>query len=412
MRDAPPLPICEPLDSSSAPVTDPPPAETPRPGQRPLLIGIDIRRAGEFGVGIYTKNLVRSLARVGSEHRYVLVGGPQNREHLGDLGPNFRLVNYTRRFSSARSHLDYWFVLRALGVDVFHIPHRWVPLSTPAPYVVTLHDLNNLFFPKEQASVSMQRLRRAVMRRGLQNAARIITVSQATRRDAIKKLGLSDDRFTTIYDAVDEQVAQPAPEELRRLTLERYSVKDPFVLYAGRIQPHKNIPRLIEAFAVVKAQLENHWKFHNLKLIVIGDDLARYPEVRRAVMRGRLQDSVRFLGFVPLETLRCFYNEATAFLFPSLYEGFGMPPLEAMAHGTPVVTSSVSSLPESVGDAAELVNPTNVFDIARGLRKILLDDEYRAELRKRGFERVKKFSWDRSAERVLEVYHEVARKAM
>ncbi|MBI1356005.1 MAG: glycosyltransferase [Acidobacteria bacterium] len=379
---------------------------------RPLLIGIDIRRAGEFGVGIYTKNLVRSLARVGPEHSYVLLGGPRNREFLGDLGPNFRLVQYGRRFDSLRSHLDFWFVLRGLGLDVFHIPHRWAPLSTPAPYVVTLHDLNNLYFPKDRRSQVLERLQRGVLRRGLDRASRIITVSQATRRDAVKRLGLPDSKFTTIYDAVDEQVAQPVPPEVRKLTLERYSISDPFVLYAGRIQPQKNVPRLIEAFAVVKAQLENHWKYHHLKLIVIGDDLARYPEVRRAVMRSRLQDSVRFLGFVPLETLRCFYNEATAFLFPSLYEGFGMPPLEAMAHGTPVVTSSVSSLPESVGDAAELVNPTNVFDIARGLRKILLDDEYRSDLRKRGFEQVRKFSWDRSAEQVLEVYREVARRAL
>ncbi len=400
------------MEPISTTASHPPPIESKRPDARPLLIGIDIRRAGEFGVGIYTKNLVRSLARVGAEHRYVLVGGPENREHLGDLGPNFRLVNYTKRFDSLRSHLDYWFVLRALGVDAFHIPHRWVPASTPGPYVVTLHDLNNLFFPKESSSASLHSLRLAVMRRGLQRAERVITVSQATRRDAVKRLRLDDGRFTTIYDAVDEQVAQPAPEDLRRLNMERYSIKDPFVLYAGRIQPHKNIPRLIEAFAVVRSQLENHWKYNNLKLIIIGDDLARYPEVRRAVTRGGLHDSVRFLGFVPLETLRCFYNEATAFLFPSLYEGFGMPPLEAMAHGTPVVTSSVSSLPESVGDAAELVNPTNVFDIARGLRKILLDDEYRAELRRRGFERVKKFSWDRSAEQVLEVYYDVARKTL
>ena len=376
------------------------------------MIGIDIRRAGEFGVGIYTKNLVRSLARVGPEHSYVLLGGPQNREPLGDLGPNFRLTHYTRRYDSVRSHLDFWFVLRALGLDVFHIPHRWAPLSTPAPYVVTLHDLNSLFFPRDRGSRMFEKARRGMLRRGLDRAARVITVSQATRRDAVKRLGLPDDKFTTIYDAVDEQVAQPVSDELRRTTLERYSINDPFVLYAGRIQPQKNVPRLIEAFAVVKAQLENHWKYHHLKLIVIGDDLARYPEVRRAVMASRVQDSARFLGFVPLETLRCFYTEATAFLFPSLYEGFGMPPLEAMAHGTPVVTSSVSSLPESVGDAAELVNPTNVFDIARGLRKILLDDDYRDELRRRGFEQVSKFSWDRSAEQVLEVYRDVARKTM
>jgi glycosyltransferase involved in cell wall biosynthesis len=125
------------------------------------------------------------------------------------------------------------------------------------------------------------------------------------------------------------------------------------------------------------------------------------------VLRSGIQQSVRFLGFVPLETLRVFYDEAVAFLFPSLYEGFGLPPLEAMAHGTPVVTSNVSALPETVGDAAVLVNPENVFDIARGIREVLLDDEFREQLRQKGFQQVRRFSWDVTAQRVLEVYREV-----
>jgi glycosyltransferase involved in cell wall biosynthesis len=386
-----------------------PPPDTPAAEGRPLLIGVDIRRAGGFGVGIYTKNLVQSLARIGPQHRYVLVGGPENRKHLGELGPNFRLEVYERRYDSLRSHWDYGFLLRRLGLDVFHMPHRWAPLTIPGPYVVTLHDLNYVLFPPEEGDKLVDRARYWALRRGLHRASKIIAVSQATKRDAVTHLGLPESKFRVIYDAVDENIALPVTDAQRKETLQRYSINDPFVLYAGRIQVHKNVPRLIEAFAYLKAQLENHWKYHNLKLIVIGDDINRFPSVRHAMMRSRMQDSIRFLGFVPLENLRVFYDQATAFLFPSLYEGFGMPPLEAMVHGTPVVTSAASSLPEAVGDAAELVNPEKVFDIARGLRKVLLDDEYRAELRRRGFEQVKKFSWDRSAREVLDIYHSVAR---
>ena len=384
-------------------------AENPQKVGPPLNIGVDIRRVGEFGVGIYTKNLVRSLVRIAPENHYVLIGRNENLEHFRDLKPSPRFELYDRRFDSVRSHLDFWFLIRRLGLDIFHMPHRWVPYSTPSPYVATLHDLNSLVFPREEESPMRQRMRRRILRHGLMNAARIIAVSEATKRDAMKRLSLPESKFSVVYDAVDEQVAQPVTESERRRTLARYSVNDPFLLYAGRIQIHKNVPRLIEAFAVAKAQLENHWRYQNLKLIVIGDDLSAFPNVRHSVMRTRIQDSVRFLGFVPVETLRVFYAAATAFIFPSLYEGFGMPPLEAMAHGTPVVTSNVSSLPEAVGDAAVLVNPENPFDIARGMRQVLLDDDFRRELRRRGFERVRRFSWDSSAEKVLEIYRQVVR---
>lgn len=376
---------------------------------RRLHIGIDIRRCGQFGVGMYVKNLVRSLARVGPENEYVLIGSRSHWEEIGKLEGNFRLEEYNRRYNSRRSHIGYWFEVRGLGLDLIHMPHRWVPFATPAPYVATLHDLNNILFPVEGASKFMQALRLVTLKHGLRNAARIIAVSEATKRDGVKRLGLPEEKFEVVYDAVDEHVAQSISEEDRRLTLERYSVSDPFILYAGRIQVHKNVPRLIEAFAVLKAQLENHWKYHNLRLIVIGDDLSAFPAVRHTVMSTRMQDSVRFMGFVPVDTLRVFYASADAFAFPSLYEGFGLPPLEAMAHGTPVVTSNASSLPEAVGDAAVLVNPENVFDIARGLRQVLIDEEYRGELRRRGFEQVRKFSWDRSAQKVLEIYRSVAR---
>ena len=183
-----------------------------------------------------------------------------------------------------------------------------------------------------------------------------------------------------IYNAVDERFTRdPLPADADRI-LERHAVNYPFVLYAGNIKPQKNLPRLIEAFAVAKAELRDHPGLAQLKLLVIGDELTKHPDLRRAVVRTRVREDVRFLGFVPLPVLRVFYARARAFLFPSLYEGFGLPPLEAMAHGTPVLTSNVSSLPEVFGDAALLINPENVFDIARGIRQILTDEDLRTQL--------------------------------
>src|SRR5581483_3220729 len=174
------------------------------------------------------------------------------------------------------------------------------------------------------------------------------------------------------------------PLEERRRIMERYQIHYPYLLYAGSIRRHKNIPRLIEAFAAVRGQLSSHPVYRDLRLVIIGDTISQFPSVRQAVIRSRVEQMVRFLGFVPLETLRCFYQSAAAFVFPSRYEGFGLPPLEVMACGAPVVTSNVSSLPEVVGDAAVLVNPENVFDIARGIREALLDSQLRGDLIRRG----------------------------
>lgn len=388
----------------------PRPATTPDPG--PLRIGIDIRRLGDFGVGTYIKNLVHALQRVESPSMsYVLVGNKGQFEKLGPLGPHFQSQIYPHSFNSRRSHFDFPLGLRRLRLDTFHMPHRWVPYFVGRPYVTTLHDINNILFPEEDDSPAPERLRRHMLSHGLRRASRVIAVSEATKRDAVTHLGLSADRIDVVHNAIDEQVGRPVTENERIEVLHRYRIRGPFVLYAGRIQPHKNIPRLIEAFAVAKAELENRPEYNDLTLIVIGDQPSAFPAVRHAVMRSRVQHSVRFLGLVPVETLRCFYEAATAFLFPSLYEGFGVAPLEAMAHGTPVIASNCSSMPETVGDAAVLVNPENVFEIARGLQRVLLDETFREQLRRRGREQAGRFSWDNSARRVLDIYRRVTASA-
>jgi len=218
---------------------------------------------------------------------------------------------------------------------------------------------------------------------------------------------VAEEKIEVVYNALDERfLLEPMPGDADRI-LERHAVTDPFVLYAGNIKPQKNLPRLIEAFAVAKQELRDHPKYANLKLLLIGDSAEEHSDLRRAVLRSRLQGDVRFLGFVPHDVLRVFYSRASAFLFPSLYEGFGLPPLEAMAHGAPVLTSSASSLPEVFSTAALLVNPENIFEIARGICQILTEVELRETLIRRGYELARKYSWERAAAQVREVYRSV-----
>jgi glycosyltransferase involved in cell wall biosynthesis len=253
-------------------------------------------------------------------------------------------------------------------------------------------------------------LRRYRFRRGLARARRVIAVSDATRRDVQNFMGLPPNRIRRVYNAPDAgfyDLSGHTAEEHGRI-LERYQIQYPFLLYAGNVRRHKNVPRLVEAFAVLREQLGDHARYRDLRLVIIGNTISQHPGVRQAVIKSRIEHLVRFLGYVPFDTLRCFYESAAAFVFPSRYEGFGLPPLEAMACGTPVITSNVSSLPEVVGDAAVLVNPENVFDIARGIREVLLDDTLRTELIRRGRLQAARFSWDKTARDVLDIYREAA----
>ena len=161
-------------------------------------------------------------------------------------------------------------------------------------------------------------------------------------------------------------------------------------------------------FSALKNELEKEQILPDLKLIIIGDDVSGNPDLRRTVVRSGVQNDVRFLGFVPIEVLRTFYDVAKVFVFPSLYEGFGLPPLEAMALGTPVVCSNVSSLPEVVGNAAVLVHPENVFEIMRALHRVLLDHALREKMKERSYRQAAKFSWEKSVHRLMDAYQEIA----
>src|SRR6202161_3221844 len=364
----------------------------------------------EFGVGTYIRNVVRTLAHLDRESKYFLIGPPDRVTECGDLPPNFHAVNLAGGDNTVKGNLDFRAIVRRLNCDVVHIPHLfWVPRGLSCPYVLTVHDLLEHMYGSRNASSLRRSMHFYLTRRVLRKAARVIAVSQFSKNEIEKLLTIPDARLEVVYNTIDEHFLHAhATEADRELIAQRYLVNYPFILYAGAIRPHKNVVRIIEAFSALKSELQKLQQYPDLKLIIIGDDLSSHPRLRRTVVCSCVQNDVRFLGFVPIEVLRIFYDVAKIFVFPSLYEGFGLPPLEAMAHGTPVVTSNTSSLPEVAGNAALLVNPENVFEIRRGLQRVLLDSALRDRMKQRGYEQAKKFSWTTSVSRILEIYREVA----
>jgi glycosyltransferase involved in cell wall biosynthesis len=372
-----------------------------------MRVAIDIRRAGDFGYGTYIRNVVNEFARTDNGTEYLLIGQQHHLQQFNPLPDTFKLLEYTAEPGSFHTHMHLPFLLRQHDVDILHMPWFYAPAIVFPRLVITVHDLTDVFTPLAGDTPLVHTGRIFFARRALKRADRILAVSHSSKRELSRAFDVAEEKIEVIYNALDERfLREPMPADADRI-LERHAVTYPFVLYAGNIKPQKNLPRLIEAFAVAKADLLNHPEYSRLKLLLIGDSAEEHSDLRRAVLRSRLQDEVRFLGFVPHEVLRVFYSRARAFLFPSLYEGFGLPPLEAMAHGTPVLTSSVSSLPEVFADAALLVNPENIFEIARGIRQILTEDVLREALVRRGYDLVQKFSWEQSARQVREVYRSV-----
>jgi glycosyltransferase involved in cell wall biosynthesis len=374
-----------------------------------VKIAIDIRRINEFGVGTYTRNIIRALAQLDRQNRYFLLGPQAKVSEIGKLPDNFKSVPLSSS-ETVRGEMHCSAVLKRLDCDVTHVPHLfWFPRRMPCPYVVTAHDLLDHLYKARGGSGIKRFLHFNFTRRVLRHADRIFAVSRFTKSEIEKLFGIDPGKIQVVYNAIDQRfLTGHATDADRQFLAERYQVTYPFVLYAGRISPQKNLVRIIEAFSALKADLVKQELYPDLKLIIIGDELSKHPDLRRTVIRGGVQNDVRFMGFVPIEVLRLFYDLAKVFVFPSLYEGFGLPPLEAMAHGTPVLTSNTSSIPEVVGNAAVMVNPENVFEMMRALERVLIDQALREKMRLRGYEQVKKFSWKNSAEAILKAYGEVA----
>jgi len=367
-----------------------------------MRIGIDARMIDWSGVGRYTQNLLKGLAAVDKENQYVLFCHHQS-ANLAPEAPNFATTIVTHPVFSMSSQLSWAREVNQANLDIFHSPHFVLPLLFAPSSVVTIHDLIPLLFPGNLRSKAAQMYYTTMIKLTTKKAERIIAVSNRTKEDLIKNLGISVRKITVIPEAADERY-RPLEKEKGdfRTVLKKYASHQ-FLLYVGNYKPHKNLIRLVEAFDQALPELPK-----GSQLVIVGPRDKRYPEIGRLVKKLALEKSVILAGYVSEEELLILYNSATAFVFPSLYEGFGLPPLEAMACGLPVISSNLSSLPEVVGKAALSINPEDVEDMRRAIVGVFSDEELRQDLRRKGLARAKKFSWEKTAEMTLEVYEEVA----
>lgn len=370
-----------------------------------MRVVIDARKIHDFGIGTYIRNILRQLSRLDSTNEYVLICRARDRELATSFGENFRVVVNQARPYSIREQVSIPWTLLQVRADVFHEPHYVLPPLAWCRSVVTIHDCIHLRFPQYLPKRGGLAYARTQMGLAARRSDRILTVSEASKRDILEFFDVPPGKVTVIHNAIDDRFSVPPPEDAVRRVRERYQLEGPFALYVGNVKPHKNVERLIDAVHLVRQS-----GLDDLRLVVIGDELSKNASLRRAVHRYNLHKYVRFLGFLPDDLLAIVYRLAAVFVFPSLYEGFGLPPLEAMASGTPVVTSNVSSLPEVAGDAALLVDPTSPDAIADAMRRVITDPALAADLRTRGLARAREFSWERSVRQIRDIYADVARQ--
>jgi len=365
----------------------------------------------QSGVGAYTQRLIGGLATIDPVNRYtclVAADGPG----LGDRRPNIQ--EWPTRVSF-EDHLrgDLWmlahlpFRLRARHTDVYHGPAVFLPhLKLGYRTVVTIHDLVSFLFP-ETVPRKYSLYMRLMTRLAARSADRVITVSAATRADLERILGVRADKMVVIHEAVSPEFTAPLAPEAVAATVARYGLRPPYVLFVGNLEPRKNLARLIEAFAELRRRPPGPGP--RPQLVLAGTRAWLHGGIFRAVETHGLAADVVFTGYVPLADLPKLYAGAACFVFPSLYEGFGLPVLEAMATGAPVVASRAGSIPEVAGEAALLVDARAPGELADAIATVLADGALRARLVARGHVRAAQFRWEDVARKTLAVYEAVHR---
>ena len=376
-----------------------------------MRIGIDARTllGPRTGIGRYSYNVVPNLLAIDPHNKYVLfvdrkssLSFPSSSYDKRIVGPlNFGRASMRKVFSPLWTNFFLPRALKREGIDLLFCPNFVSPLKKVCETIIVIHDLAAILFPGVHDKIYSFYLRN-MLSVTCRKIDRIITVSEASKRDVIRLFKVPENRIRVIYSAV-EDIFRPVddPEMIKRI-VRKYGLVKNFILYVGTLERRKNVTSLIKAYGKLRKN-----KQISRQLAVVGKKGWRYPDIAKAIRNSDFERDILLAGYVPDEDLVYIYNAADLFVYPSLYEGFGFPPLEAMACGTPVITSHVTALPEVVGDAAILVDPEDIDGLAEAMHDVLSQNSLRLKLIEKGLERVKHFSWENVAKKTLSVYNRV-----
>lgn len=373
-----------------------------------MIIGIDGNEANvkkRVGISEYAYQLLLQFSKFDSarsrNNKFIIYLKDKPLDSLPKANEQweYRVLKPGKMWTQWRLPLDLY--LHKPRPSVFFSMTHYAPRFTPVPTVISVMDVSYVRFPEMFTSSDLYQLQNWTAY-SVKNAKKVLTISNSSRDDIIKTYKTPEEKVVTIYPGIKNLTTlEPRVFGMNQLQ-SKYHISDNFILFVGTLQPRKNISRLIEAFSKIERK-------NDLQLIIIGKRGWQYEEILAAPEKFGVVEDVKFLENVPDDELNVFYQHAKCYVLPSLYEGFGLPVVEAMQRGCPVITSNISSLPEAGGDAALYVDPENVDDIAEKITKLINDKELREELIKKGKEQVKKFSWDKSAKDTLHILREVAK---
>ncbi len=370
------------------------------------IIGIDASRAvieQKTGTEGYTLALVEALAQQDAETQYRLYVKHNPGQAFRSLGGNFYVdvLRWPPRYLWSQGRLSLEMLMRR--PELLFVPAHTVPVLHPRRTVTTAHDVGFLRFPELYSRRELL-YHRWSMRYAVTHAAHVITPSAFTKSEIVELYNIPPERITPIHHGYNTGIFRPLrDDEQFRAVRERYGIHRPFFFYVGRIEEKKNIPRIIEAFALYRQRAPHD----DFQLVLAGKPNYHFREIQEQIRRAGLEGHVLLLGYIPDEDVAVLMNAAVSFLFPTLYEGFGFPVLEAQSCGTPVLAGNVTAVPEVGGEGALYVDPRSVEAITEGMTRLANDSALREELRSKGFDNIQRFTWERCAHETLAVLRNV-----
>jgi glycosyltransferase involved in cell wall biosynthesis len=362
------------------------------------IIGMDGRMYSYSGIGRYIRMLVKHMGNKSRNRAYRFVIFSPDRFYENGF-------DHARSRSKPLSLLEQVDLARhnwGVSLNLFHSPQFNIPLLSRTPQVTTIHDCAYAKYPEEFSSLTDRLLHAIMFRAAVAKSQRIITVSQATKDDLLTKFKSAEGKIRVVHEGVDERFWHQPDADQAETVKSKYGIDCDYLLFVGVMRPRKNVEAILRAFATAHSGLSR-----NLKLIIVGPQDTRFMDIKKRARELNVGESVVLTGMVTDTELSCLYRSALCLVFPTLYEGFGLPILEAMASGTPVITSRRPAHMEIAGEAALLVDPLGIDDLTQAIMRIVEDEGLRKGLVEKGFVRAKAFSWDRCAEQTLDVYGEV-----
>lgn len=365
-----------------------------------MRIGIDARMVNNTGIGRYLRNLLRQLARIDRQNEYCLF--LNKGEHFALTRENFTTIPLKMNVPLYSLREQYWLPLdiRRWRPDVVHYPNFDLPVCSPAPYIVTIHDLIYFLYPEQCPSRLAHYYARAMLAHSTKHARVVVTDSEHSKQDLQHYFRLPAEKIRVIFPAADERAFSGEPNPA---VLAQYEIVQPYILYVGEHHAYKNVMTLMQAYMAERDI------YHNFQLVIAGKRDVRQKTLYEAAAQFDSGKRILFTDFVPDDDLFDLYRGARLFVFPSRYEGFGLPPLEAMACGVPVICSNAASLPEVVGDAAIQVQPDDISAFAAAMRSVLTNESLLRTLKYKGLARARQFSWEIAARQLVDIYTQQGR---